>query len=316
MTAFAVETRALTKKFGDFTAVSGVTLQIEQGAVYGFLGPNGSGKSTTIRMLCGLLAPTSGEGLVLGMRLPQDGQKLKRRIGYMSQKFSLYQNLSVVENLTLYAGLYEIRGRERRARIQEMLELAGLQDRHNELAGELSGGLRQRLALGCSILHRPEILFLDEPTSGVDPKARLHFWDIIYDLAANGTTVMVTTHFMDEAEHCDQVAFISFGQLIADDSPEKLKSSIPGRLYEVDGGKGTEMVKELRGNGRQVLDAYPFGEKLHVLVPPESTLSDNGIFFGAHVTEIIPTMEDVFVFLVKEQAARNPAIVSGIGEGE
>ena len=223
MPPVVVQTEHLTKKFGSFTAVDDINMSIEEGQVYGFLGPNGAGKSTTIRMLCGLLAPTSGRGLVLGMDLASNGQKLKEKIGYMSQKFSLYPELSVIENLNLYSGLYGLRGAEKKKRIGEMLELAGLTGRENEPTASLSGGWRQRLALGCAILHRPKILFLDEATSGVDPKARLLFWEIIYDLAANGTTVMVTTHFMDEAEHCNKVAFIYYGRLIADDSPDNLK---------------------------------------------------------------------------------------------
>ncbi len=197
----AVETRELTKKFGSFTAVDRITMSIEEGSVYGFLGPNGSGKSTTIRMLCGLLAPTSGAGLVLGMDLAGEGRKIKDRVGYMSQKFSLYPEMTVIENLELYSGLYGLRGAEKEKRIEDMLSLAGLNGREDEYTRLLSGGWRQRLALGCAILHKPKILFLDEPTSGVDPKARRLFWDIIYDRAADGTTVMVTTHFTEEAEH-------------------------------------------------------------------------------------------------------------------
>jgi len=222
----AVETRELTKKFGDFTAVDNITMSIEEGAVYGFLGPNGSGKSTTIRMLCGLLAPTSGVGLVLGMDLAKEGRKIKNQVGYMSQKFSLYPEMTVIENLDLYSGLYGLKGAEKKERIEQMLALAGLQGREDEQTRLLSGGWRQRLALGCAILHRPKILFLDEPTSGVDPKARRLFWDIIYDLAADGTTIMVTTHFMDEAEYCDRIALVYRGRVIALGSPDDLKDGV------------------------------------------------------------------------------------------
>ena len=218
----AVETHRLTRKFGDFVAVNEVSLSIRPGTIYGFLGPNGSGKSTTIRMLCGILSPTAGGGAILGMDLATQGEQIKQSIGYMSQKFSLYDDLTVLENLEFYAGLYSISWSRRAQRIAAMLDMARLDERRNELAANLSGGWKQRLALGCSILHEPPILFLDEPTGGVDPKSRRLFWDIIYDLAAQGTTVMVTTHFMDEAEHCDKIGFIYEGSLIADDTPGNL----------------------------------------------------------------------------------------------
>lgn len=317
MSGVAVETRELTKKFGDFTAVDHITLSIEEGSVYGFLGPNGSGKSTTIRMLCGLLAPTSGVGLVLGMDLTKEGKKIKNQVGYMSQKFSLYPELTVIENLNLYSGLYGLKGAEKKKRIEEMLLLAGLQGREDEYTRLLSGGWRQRLALGCSILHRPKILFLDEPTSGVDPKARRLFWDIIYDLAANGTTVMVTTHFMDEAEHCDKVAFIYFGGLIADDTPAKLKTLIPGKLYEIESESGIELLSRVQQSEiKYVMDSYFFGEKLHLLVSKDSDIENEKIFEGSVIKEIIPSMDDVFAYLVKKESGRglDGGRISGNGE--
>ena len=317
MSGVAVETRELTKKFGDFTAVDHITLSIEEGAVYGFLGPNGSGKSTTIRMLCGLLAPTSGVGLVLGMDLTKEGRKIKNQVGYMSQKFSLYPELTVIENLNLYSGLYGLKGAEKKKRIEEMLALAGLQGREDERTILLTGGWRQRLALGCSILHRPKILFLDEPTSGVDPKARRLFWDIIYDLAANGTTVMVTTHFMDEAEHCDKVAFIYFGGLIADDTPANLKKLIPGKLYEVESESGIDLLSRIQqGKLKYVMDSYLFGKKLHLLVTKDSDIENEEIFEGSVMKEIPPAMEDVFAYLVKKESGRdlNGGRISGAGE--
>ena len=306
MTGVAVETRELTKKFGEFTAVDHITMTIEEGSVYGFLGPNGSGKSTTIRMLCGLLAPTSGVGLVLGMDLTKEGKKMKNQVGYMSQKFSLYPELTVIENLELYSGLYGLKGSEKKKRIEEMLLLAGLQGREHEYTKLLSGGWRQRLALGCSILHKPKILFLDEPTSGVDPKARRLFWDIIYDLADNGTTVMVTTHFMDEAEHCDKVAFIYFGGLIADDTPANLKTMIPGKLYEVESESGIELLGRIQqGEVKDVMDAYLFGEKLHLLVGKDSDIESKEMFKGSVMKEIPPSMDDVFAYLVKKESGRD-----------
>lgn len=317
MPQIAVETRELTKKFGDFTAVDHITMSIEEGSVYGFLGPNGSGKSTTIRMLCGLLAPTSGVGLVLGMDLAKEGRKIKNQVGYMSQKFSLYPEMTVIENLDLYSGLYGLKGEQKKERIEQMLALAGLQGREDEQTRLLSGGWRQRLALGCAILHRPKILFLDEPTSGVDPKARRLFWDIIYDLAADGTTIMVTTHFMDEAEHCDKVAFIYFGGLIADDTPADLKKLIPGKLFEVESENGFELLSKVqRGEAGSVIDSYFFGKKLHLLVSKDSSIKNEAIFKGSFVKEITPSMEDVFAYLVKKESAKglDGGRISGTGE--
>lgn len=313
-----IDVEHLTKKFGSFTAVDDISMQIEEGEVYGFLGPNGAGKSTTIRMLCGLLAPTSGKGLILGLDLATNGQKLKENIGYMSQKFSLYPELSVVQNLNLYSGLYGLKGKEKKKRIDEMIALAGLTGREDELTGSLSGGWRQRLALGCSILHKPKILFLDEATSGVDPKARLLFWDIIYDLAAGGCTIMVTTHFMDEAEHCNKVAFIYYGRLIANDSPKVLKDSIPGRLYEISAKKPLEMLNQVQqGMAGPVIDSYFFGTTVHVLVAKEREIKPEGIFAGCTIKEISQTMEDVFVYLVKSHMndKLGDGRISGIGTG-
>lgn len=317
MRNIVVETRELTRKFGDFTAVDHITMSIEEGSVYGFLGPNGSGKSTTIRMLCGLLAPTSGVGLVLGMDLAKEGRKIKSDVGYMSQKFSLYPQMTVMENLNFYSGLYGLKGAEKTKRIDQMLALAGLQGREDEFAGVLSGGWRQRLALGCAILHKPKMLFLDEPTSGVDPKARRLFWDIIYDLAADGTTVMVTTHFMDEAEHCDKVAFIYFGALIADDTPVNLKKLIPGKLYEIESDRGIELLARIQhGELECVMDSYFFGDKLHLLVNKELCPGEESILDGTVVSEIAPSMEDVFAYLVKQESGKklSGGRISGAGE--
>jgi len=317
MSRVVVETKNLTRKFGSFTAVDNISMQIEEGSVYGFLGPNGSGKSTTIRMLCGLLAPTSGEGLILGLNLAHDGQKLKHDVGYMSQKFSLYPELTVMENLNFYAGLYGLKGDERKKRIGEMLDLAGLVGREDEYTRTLSGGWRQRLALGCAIMHKPKILFLDEPTSGVDPKARRLFWDIIYNLAADGTTIMVTTHFMDEAEHCDKVAFIYFGKLIADDTPPNLKKLIPGWLYEIRAPHGMELLAEIQGGALgPIIDSYFYGEKLHVIVEGERELKKEGVLANAEITHITPAMEDVFAYLVKQESGKEmeDGRVSGAGQ--
>jgi ABC-2 type transport system ATP-binding protein len=295
----AVETRALTKKFGAFTAVNGVDLSIPEGSVYGFLGPNGSGKSTTIRMLCGLLAPTSGEALVLGVS-PSSGHKLRGQIGYMSQKFSLYPDLSVAENLDLYAGLYDMSGRTKKNRIEEMLVFSGLSDRRRDLTATLSGGVRQKLALGCAILHNPRILFLDEPTGGVDPRSRREFWRVIYGLARSGTTIMVTTHYMDEAEHCDRVAFIYFGDLVADDSPAELRRKMPGRMYEISGPSTMALLPRIRSSpSLPLMDANFFGAKLHLLLESPYDFKADPLFGGCEAKEITPAMEDVFVRFVK-----------------
>ena len=270
----AVETQDLTRTFGDFIAVDKLTISIKEGSIYGFLGPNGSGKSTTIKMLCGLLMPSSGSGTILGLDISKDSEQIKAKIGYMSQKFSLYDDLKVRENLNFYAGMYSLTGEAKRFRIKEMIAMAGLTGREDELTGNLSGGWKQRLALGCSIIHKPSILFLDEPTGGVDPKSRRMFWDIIYDLAIAGTTVMVTTHFMDEAEHCDRIGFIYEGKLIADDAPAQLKQQLPGVLLEI-----------------------AADDPIHILARPEQV----GFFAALNPQKILPSLEDVFVYYVKSQ---------------
>lgn len=290
-----VELTNLTRRFGDFTAVNNVSLQIKQGSIYGFLGPNGSGKSTTIRMLCGLLEPTSGSGRVLGLDIVQDSEAIKHKIGYMSQKFSLYDDLTVVENLKFYAGMYSLPKQTEKHRITEMLALAGLEKRQDELAANLSGGWKQRLALGCSILHNPPILFLDEPTGGVDPKSRRLFWDIIYNLSLQGTTIMVTTHFMDEAEHCDEIGFIFEGTLIASDTPANLKKSIPGTLLTIPTLEPMALLENFEAGNLDYLDIYPFGASLHVLAEPGQLDQ----FASFSYETISPALEDVFVYLVK-----------------
>jgi ABC-2 type transport system ATP-binding protein len=224
----AVVCQGLRKKFGDFVAVDGISFSIEQGEVFGFLGPNGSGKSTTIRMLCGIVSPTEGEGRVLGFDIYRQQAQIRSRIGYMSQRFSLYDDLTVDENLIFYAGTYSVRGREFAEMREFALEMSGLKGRERELTTNLSGGWKQRLALSCAILHKPRMLFLDEPTGGVDPNSRRIFWDLIYQLSSMGVTIFVTTHYMDEAEHCDRLGFILDGRIIAVGSPSELKRTILG----------------------------------------------------------------------------------------
>ncbi|MDA5107544.1 ABC transporter ATP-binding protein [Brevibacillus thermoruber] len=219
---YAIQCEKLTKRFQDRVAVNSLTLSVPTGSIYGFLGPNGSGKSTTIRMLCGLLSPTSGRGTVLGYDVMTQSEEIKQRIGYMSQKFSLYEDLTVEENLDFYAGVYRLGREERRRRKAELIEMAGLTGRERQLAGSLSGGWKQRLALSCALLHQPELLILDEPTAGVDPVSRRIFWEVIHDLAKQGMTVLVTTHYMDEAQTCDWIGFIFFGNLLAQGTPQEL----------------------------------------------------------------------------------------------
>lgn len=295
MNDIAVETHQLTRHFGSFVAVNQVNLQIRKGSIYGFLGPNGSGKSTTIRMLCGILQPTAGGGQVLGLDIAKDSEAIKAKIGYMSQKFSLYNDLTVLENLDFYAGMYNLSGARKQARIAEMIAMAGLTGRENELTSNLSGGWKQRLALGCSILHQPPILFLDEPTGGVDPKSRRMFWDIIYDMAAAGTTVMVTTHFMDEAEHCDEIGFIYQGSLIASGSPHQLKANIQEVLVEIEATDPIGLLQEFTSAQLPVKDTYVYGTTLHVLLERNQL----ELLSQWKYKVIPPTMEDVFVQYVQ-----------------
>ncbi len=307
----AISVHNLTKKFGDFTAVDGVSFDVQPGEVVGYLGPNGSGKTTTIRMLCGLLSPTEGSAEVMGVDVVRDPEGVKRKIGYMSQKFSLYDDLTVLENLRFYAGVYEIPENAEAGRIQEVLALAGLESRTRSPTLDLSGGWRQRLALGCAIIHRPPLLFLDEPTSGVDPVARREFWELIYTLAAGGTTVFVTTHYMDEAEHCGRVGFMHAGRLLAFDKPYKLKRDyLQGTAWLLEADPLLDAVEALSGM-TGVIQARMHGDR--VLAITESNqwtakslakaLGDRRIeCLGAVVSE--PTLEDVFTFLAHVGDAR------------
>ncbi|WP_258535791.1 ABC transporter ATP-binding protein [Bacillus sp. 03113] len=222
MSNFAIETEDLTKQFGKLLVVNKVNLSVPKGHIYGFLGPNGSGKSTMIRMLCGVLEPTSGNGTVLGHDIKKEPESIKQKIGYMSQKFSLYQELTVKENLDFYSGIYGLKGEESKNRQKELIEVSGLVGRENQRASSLSGGWKQRLALSCALIHRPDLLILDEPTAGVDPVSRRIFWDIITQLAKEGITILVTTHYMDEAELCDEIGFIFFGNILIKGKPEEL----------------------------------------------------------------------------------------------
>jgi len=301
----AVVLKEVVKRFGDFTAVDRISLEVATGEIFGFLGPNGAGKSTTIRMLCGLLRPTSGEGSVHGLDIVTQSEEIKARLGYMSQRFSLYNDLSVEENMEFFGGIYGLDSRSCEKRTDEILALIGLTDRRRALTSELPGGLKQRLALGCALLHKPPAIFLDEPTSGVDPGTRRNFWDLIYALADEGVTLFVTTHYMEEAEYCNRIALIDHGQLIALGSPAELKGQhLTGRIYEVETTDVLRAAETLAG-ADQVLDAAVFGRSLHVRlaqgVEAESYLSHYLTPAGLVINRfkpIEPTLEDVFVALV------------------
>ena len=301
---YAITTQDLTRTFGDFTAVDRLTLQIKPGEICGFLGPNGAGKSTAIRMLCGILAPTSGSGTVLGFDLLKESEDIKRHIGYMSQKFSLYEDLTVAENLQFYAGVYGVPKRERRSRIEEMLELAQLTGREAELTANLSGGLKQRLGLSCALISRPALVFLDEPTSGVSPTSRRAFFNLIQELANQGVTVIVTTHFMDEAERCHKIMFIAAGKLLAYDTPDRLKSTVlKGHLVELELPEPMERFDQIE-RLPYVLECSLHGPLLHVLLNNETAVAELARDIGVKPRAIIPNLEDVFIALAKQQRGR------------
>lgn len=304
----AVHIEKLTKRFGDFTAVADLNLDVQQGEIFGFLGPNGAGKSTAIRVLCGLMAPTSGRAVVGGFDVVLHPEEVKRRIGYMSQKFSLYDDLTVKENIEFFAGVYGVPPEKFPARLDFALKMAELEDKQDTLTRLLSGGWKQRLALGCAILHEPPILFLDEPTSGVDPIARRNFWELIYQLSATGHTVFVTTHYMDEAEYCHRIALMYGGRMIALGSPAELKRSLGvGHLLNLESSDLLESLTQLYG-GDNILDVAVFGGGLHIRVTDadraiawiRETLDRAGIKISV-LEPITPTMEDVFVSLIEQE---------------
>lgn len=318
--ASAVEAIDLTRRFGHFTAVAGVSFSVRRGEIFGFLGPNGAGKTTTIRMLLSLIRPTSGRVLVLGMDVARHALRIRRRIGYMSQKFSLYDDLTVAKNLAFFGGTYGVRGRRFRERRDYALHMAGLEGRADELASNLAGGWRQRLALGCAILHDPEVLFLDEPTAGVDPISRRGFWDLLYELSDQGRTIFVTTHYMDEAEHCHRLAFIQRGRIVAMGSPEEIKrESIHGLILEIDCAEPARAVVCLRDSG-SFADVSLYGALIHAVVEDDEAyasvageatwyerarglLLDEGIAVRA-IGAIPPSLEDVFIASVRERGTR------------
>ena len=304
-TGDAVIAEGLTKRFGTFTAVDRLTMRIARGEVMGFIGPNGAGKSTSIRMLCGLVAPSEGRASVAGFDVGSQAQQVREHIGYMSQKFSLYGDLTVRENLRFFAGIYRVCAAELASRMKYAVSMAGLEGQENARVATLAGGWKQRLALGCAILHRPPVLFLDEPTSGVEPEARRRFWDLIHDLAADGVTTLVSTHYMDEAEYCNRIALIDRGKLVAIGSPSELRQrGLGGTLYELECSPLGAALDALQG-APGLLEAAIFGDRLHVVVdsgaahPPDPAerLRGRGIAV-ASVRPTLPTLEDVFVHLV------------------
>ncbi len=314
-----IDARGLTRRFGQLIAVDNVTFQVRRGEIFGMLGPNGSGKSTTIRMLCGVLEPSAGDAAVLGHRVSRDAEAIKRRIGYMSQKFSLYADLTVRENLQFYGRIYGLSPRELVERTRQVVDLTEIGDYMGRLAGELSGGWKQRLALACSLIHQPELLFLDEPTAGIDPVARRQLWDLLFDLSGRGVTMLVSTHYMDEAERCTRVGYLYQSHLLAAGRSEELKALpqvTPAGLarYELEVDDATERLFQLRRMD-DVQDATLFGQTIHLLAgertPPGEILARLGLPEGlGAIRPIQPTLEDVFVALTARARSDQPAAPS------
>ncbi|MBN1312142.1 MAG: ABC transporter ATP-binding protein [Anaerolineae bacterium] len=306
----AVEVHNLTKRFGGFTAVDGIDFVIPRGEIFGLLGPNGAGKTTTIRMLCGLMLPNAGSATVLGFDVTRRPEEVKKRIGYMSQKFSLYNDLTALENIDFYAAIYGVPDTERAARVSRLIEMSGLKGFEREPTHTLSGAWRQRLALACAIVHNPPMLFLDEATAGVDPVSRREFWDLIYTLAGEGVSVLATTHYMDEADYCNVIGMMYQGELIALASPDKIKQELPGVLIQVDcdrPGEASEMLQELA----EVRSISVHGAQVHVTLKDakemrkiEKALSLADI--DVHSVESVePSLEDAFIAMVAQRRSQN-----------
>lgn len=301
MTKIAIETEGLTHKFGDFTAVDNLSLAIPEKTIYGFLGPNGCGKSTSMRLITGLLTPTSGKIRVLGMDIPAQAEELRLRIGYMTQKFSLYEDLSVIENLRFIAQIYNVDSHTSKQRINEQLSAYELNERSTRLAGSLSGGQRQRLALACATLHKPELLILDEPTSAVDPENRRDFWEKLFDLCDQGTTILVSTHYMDEAERCHGIAILENGIKRADGSPSQLMKDLGAQVIEI-GGDNLRQLKQQLIVHHDIISAAQQGTHLRVLIneaiaQPQQWLQQEfaDAMQGRELSVVRPSLEDVFV---------------------
>lgn len=306
-----VSVKNLEKRFGEFIAVNQISLSVQRGEIFGFLGPNGAGKSTTIRMLCGILQPTAGEGLVAGFDVVHESEKIKAHIGYMSQRFSLYEDLSVEENINFYSGIYRIPASKKEERKEWVLQMAGLKEHRHTKTGILSAGWKQRLSLGCAILHEPPILFLDEPTSGVDPISRRNFWDLIHEMASQGVTIFVTTHYMEEAEYCDRLALIYRGELTATGTPQELKLKLmKEEVLELKSDHPQDLIDPL-GKVPGVKEVALFGRGLHLVVDDfqkvrpalQESLSKLNIP-AENLKKIEPSLEDVFVSLIEERERR------------
>jgi ABC-2 type transport system ATP-binding protein len=304
MNQTSVSVQNLVKRFGDFTAVDHISLETSKGEIFGFLGPNGAGKSTTIRMLCGLLRPTSGQAIVAGFDVARQPEAVRQNIGYMSQKFSLYNDLKVIENLRLFAGLYNVPADVLQERIDWALTMSNLRGQSHTVTAELPGGWKQRLALGCAVLHQPPILFLDEPTSGVDPISRRQFWDLIHQMSGEGVTVFVSTHYMEEAEYCNRIALIYRGKIVALGTPTELKQKyMKGQLLEIECKPLSSAIEVLQPGG-ELLDVAIFGSGLHVVVEDARTAAQNihALLERSNISvqkieRVRPSLEDVFVSL-------------------
>ena len=303
----SIQVNNLTKKFGSFTAVDQISFKVEKGEIFGFLGANGAGKTTTIRMLCGILAPTSGDALVGGYSIMKEASKVKTRIGYMSQRFSLYNDLTVEENINFFSGVYNLPEEKLRERKKWVLSIANLEGKEKLLTGSLPGGIKQRLALGTAVIHQPEIVFLDEPTSGVDPISRRNFWELINYLSDEGVTVLVTTHYLEEAEFCNNIIMMDQGKIIAEGNSKELKSlHIKNKMYEIEAEKPVDIMEQLK-KADFVDEVSIFGNNLHLSV--NEKLKDEGQIisfaneFGNKINtidEITPTLEDVFIHLLEK----------------
>ena len=307
MKQIAITANGLTMRFGSLVAVDSVDLEIEKGSIYGFLGPNGSGKSTTIRMLCGLLRPISGSATVIGMDTKKESELLKQKIGYMTQRFSLYEDLSVKENLQFISEIYAVPRKERKQRVAQLLESFSLTDRAKQRSGTLSGGQKQRLALAAATLHKPEILFLDEPTSAVDPQNRRDFWEVLFELAEQGTTILVSTHYMDEAARCHRLAILDEGVKVADGSPRQLGESISSHVVEIEADDLNRARLCLMEN-QEISSITQLGIKLRIMIP--KTVSDplqlvNSILRGKNIEakteQVFPDLEDIFVSVTQQR---------------
>lgn len=300
----SVKVEGLTRSFGDFVAVDTISLAIRKGEIFGFLGPNGAGKSTTIKMLCGLLLPTGGNGTVGGYDIMRESEEIKKHIGYMSQKFSLYDDLTIEENINFFGGIYGVRKANKEERKEWALEMSGLKEQRTDLTRTLPGGIKQRLALGCALLHEPPVVFLDEPTSGVDPISRRNFWNLIYDMAQTGTTIFVTTHYMDEADYCDRLALIYRGKIIAEGTPGEMRQKYMKQdVLEIEADRTIEAMEIIFGNK---IETAVFGSLLHATVENaeesipriRQMLEASGIGVS-RIEKITPSLEDVFVSLIE-----------------